>query len=342
MQTHRRETNVKTKPIQQEAVPHLSDFLAVLRTLRTQQTYRYMLGVFAVYAAEHFGQVPLDPLLWTDKLIADYYEWLLHRKHKRSAVASAIAALKRYLTWLSAHNHLSPDFRLDRAVILWKDVRGNRYTSESRVRHADPDVPRIVNYYDAIDLPVGDASTIQRRRLEILRDRAIVHTLYDSAARVSEISELTREALSDGRLGECRIIGKGGRERLFVITLEAQAAIRAYCIERRDDFPGLFISHGRNIGKSLGRGMIWTIVKRAADALGIKGFSSPHAFRHYRAQQLLDGGMDLAVLQSFLGHKDINLTRRVYAPGTPASKLRDQLTRFGLDAKTAVQGGEHV
>jgi hypothetical protein len=45
--------------------------------------------------------------------------------------------------------------------------------------------------------------------------------------------------------------------------------------ERADDYPGLFISHGRDIGTPIGRTTIWNVVKQAARALGLHKSTSP-------------------------------------------------------------------
>jgi site-specific recombinase XerD len=202
-------------------------------------------------------------------------------------------------------------------------------------REPDPGIPRIVTYYDSIPLPPPDEKNGKRKRLNILRARAIVHTLYASAGRVSEVASLTREAVLDGRKSEVRITGKGNKDRLLLLTKEAQQAIAAYCREREDNYPGLFISHGRDVGKTLGRGTLWSVVKKAAKELGLFKGTSPHAFRHFRAQQLLHEGMDLDVLQAYLGHADISTTRRIYAPYTAVDKVRDQLETFGRSARDA-------
>jgi integrase len=56
-------------------------------------------------------------------------------------------------------------------------------------------------------------------------------------------------------------------------------------------------------------------------------------FRHLRAQQLLDEGMALDMLQAYLGHADIGTTRRIYAPRTQLSALKDQVNTFGKSAE---------
>ena len=200
----------------------------------------------------------------------------------------------------------------------------------------DPELPALVTHYDNLPLPQGEDPRSRLERLKILRARAIVHTLYASGGRVSEVASLTREMVLDGRLDEVHLVGKGGQPRVILLTPEAMRAISAYIEERNDDFPGLFISHGRGRGNQLGRGTIWAVVKRAVKTLGLHHSTSPHSFRHYRATQLLNEGMPLESVQAYLGHQDISTTRKVYAH-TRTAVLRDQLSTFGRSPTEALE-----
>jgi integrase/recombinase XerD len=306
------------------ALEHIDRFLATISVPGTQATYRYGLAALAQFMHDMDYGTELR-----DDVLLKFYEYLSSGNEKRSPATrdNYLAAVKRFLTWLDANDYLPPGFQVGKAINRLKIVRGTRRSTQAG-REPDPDLPRIVTYYDEIPLPEN-----KTKRLEILRARAIVHTLYASAGRVSEVASLTREMVLDGRKAEVRITGKGNKDRLLLLTKEAQNAIAAYCRERTDKFPGLFISHGRGLGGRLSRKTLWMIVKQATNALGLYKGTSPHAFRHYRAQQLLHEGMDLDVLQSYLGHADIGTTRRVYAPFTSTEKVRDQLETFGRTAQ---------
>ena len=317
---------------------------------RTAEAYRYGLGRLAAFIAETKYMPPAPPSRvhpisgLRDDVLLKFHEWMVDSKYAPPTRDNYIAAVKRFLIWLDANDRLPTGFQVGKAVNRLTAARGTRRSAKAG-REPDPGLPRIVTYYDAIPLPSlpspsGGGSGAARDRLErlkILRARAIVHTLYASAGRVSEVASLTREMVLDGRLSEVRITGKGGKDRTLLLTKDAQSAIAAYCRERGDNLPGLFISHGRNAGKPLGRRSLWVVVKHAAKALRLYKGTSPHAFRHYRAQQLLHEGMDLDVLQAYLGHADISTTRRIYAPYTAVEKVRDQLETFGRSAREAVQ-----
>jgi site-specific recombinase XerD len=337
-------TKTPVAPFTVADLEHGEQFITTIASSpKTADAYRYGLARLAEFIADTKympAERPPAPKFATaalrDDVLLKFHEWLTKAKYAEPTRDNYLAAVKRFLIWLDANDRLPANFQVGKAVNRLKAARGSRRAAKAG-REPDPGVPNIVTYYDAITLPAADEKRGRIKRLEILRARAIVHTLYASAGRVSEVASLTREMVLDGRKSEVRITGKGNKDRVMLLTTDAQRAIAAYCREREDSYPGLFISHGRDAGKSLGRGTLWSVVKKAATALGLFKGTSPHAFRHFRAQQLLHEGMDLDVLQAYLGHADISTTRRIYAPYTAVEKVRDQLETFGRTAKDAAQ-----
>ncbi|AYG95991.1 site-specific tyrosine recombinase XerD [Brevundimonas naejangsanensis] len=147
-----------------------------------------------------------------------------------------------------------------------------------------------------------------------LRLIALVEMAYASGLRVSELLALKVEAV---RRDPAYLIvrGKGGKERLAPLNPAAREAIKAW-LDARDaarkpntpDSAWLFPSHGKT-GHLTPRRFA-QLLDQAALAAGIDPARvSPHVLRHAFATHLLEGGADLRVVQTLLGHADISTTQ---------------------------------
>jgi len=148
---------------------------------------------------------------------------------------------------------------------------------------------------------------------EGIRNRAIIETLYSCGLRVSELVELK---LSDIFWQEefIKVVGKGNKERLIPISRTALKEIKSYLTERIN----LPIKKGsedivflNRRGNKLTRQMIFIIINKLADEIGLDKQIGPHTFRHSFATHLLEGGANLRVIQEMLGHESI-LTTEIY------------------------------
>ncbi|WP_299171686.1 site-specific tyrosine recombinase XerD [uncultured Brevundimonas sp.] len=147
-----------------------------------------------------------------------------------------------------------------------------------------------------------------------LRLVALVEMAYASGLRVSELLGLKVEAV---RRDPAYLIvrGKGGKERLAPLNAAARAAIKAWLAARdakrkpeAPDSPWLFPSSGRT-GHLTPRRFA-QLLDEAAMTAGIDPARvSPHVLRHAFATHLLEGGADLRVVQTLLGHADIATTQ---------------------------------
>ncbi|PJF46869.1 MAG: hypothetical protein D6709_06080, partial [Chloroflexi bacterium] len=166
-----------------------------------------------------------------EAILQRFSAFLAKRKFARATRRLYLSSLRRLLQWMDANDMLPAGFNRAKAEAKLRVSRGD-VRAGYRHRAVDPDLPRIIAYYDAQLLPEADNQSNKRsktKRLELLRDRAIMHTLYASAGRVSEVASLTRAQLADGRSSEALITGKGNKQRMLFLTPEAQAAIQAYC-----------------------------------------------------------------------------------------------------------------
>jgi integrase/recombinase XerD len=156
-----------------------------------------------------------------------------------------------------------------------------------------------------------------------LRDRALLEVMYACGLRASEAVglELADVDLAEGLL---RARGKGSKERIVPIGLEAVGALRAYIQRGRPPLVGvkvetrLFVNRR---GSGLTRQGLYKIIQGHAGRVGLGGKMSPHTLRHTFATHLLAGGCDLRSLQEMLGHADL-ATTQVYTH-LSAERLKD-------------------
>ena len=134
--------------------------------------------------------------------------------------------------------------------------------------------------------------------------------------------EVARLQIGDIDLGKRTIAvrGKGGRgdvTRREPISEETYAAMRAYLAETRQHAGPLFRSK-RDVTQPVSGAQLGADVTKAMYRAGVKGYSfdgrSPHALRHTGAQDLVDAGVDMRVVQKALGHKRL-ATSELYVRG---------------------------
>ncbi|WP_026475475.1 site-specific tyrosine recombinase XerD [Alkaliflexus imshenetskii] len=157
-------------------------------------------------------------------------------------------------------------------------------------------------------------NTVDTKKPEGQRNKAILETLYSCGLRVSELIELKISNLFF-ESGFVKIEGKGSKERLVPISTKAIKEINLYLSEYRrnlkihaDSEDILFLNRR---GKKLSRVMIFTIIKNITKKLNMDKNISPHTFRHSFATHLIDGGANLRAVQEMLGHESI-ITTEIY------------------------------
>jgi integrase/recombinase XerD len=160
-----------------------------------------------------------------------------------------------------------------------------------------------------------------------LRDSAMLFTMYAAGLRVSEVVELQLVDV-DLRAGFVAAFGKGRKRRLVPIGEPARQAITAYLGQVRGRWAKpnegcLFVTQR---GHGMTRQAFWKALKIYGRAAGISKNLTPHMLRHSFATHLLQGGADLRVVQTLLGHTDIGTTQ-IYTHVT-ADHLRDMHRRY--------------
>ncbi len=158
------------------------------------------------------------------------------------------------------------------------------------------------------------------------RDHALLLTLYNSGARVSEITMLKRDQAYFGDSTFLQLFGKGRKERTIPLWAETVQVLRAWFQELGEHTPNIAFPSVR--GKSLSRDGVDYLLKRAVQRAVVDCPSlttkkiSPHIIRHTTAMHLLQAGVDIATIalrtrhDKLLANNDLVCTQRERGVGS--------------------------
>ena len=220
--------------------------------------------------------------------IVKYIESLKRKKLAKKTIARKVVAIKDFHKFLNQNNHIenvalkidSPKTDKSLPVVLSID-----------------EINKMISSIDGDD-PIS------------LRNKAMMELLYGSGLRISELLSIK---ISDIHLKEryLVIIGKGDKERMVPVGEMAIQSIRKYLESAYNDL----VPKGGNLlfynykKEPLSRQSVFKFVKKLALDNGIEKEISPHTLRHSFASHMLEGGMNLRVVQELLGHEDIQTTQ---------------------------------
>lgn len=136
-----------------------------------------------------------------------------------------------------------------------------------------------------------------------LKHRLLLAFLYYSGMRLDEIRNLHWGDIDFERKTIHLKVTKGSRDRILFLHPELEKMIFLLGAKKE----GLVFSPKE--GKCYNARSIEQVVKNAARKAGINKRVTPHTLRHSFATHLLEGGADLRIVQSLLGHKNLATTQ---------------------------------
>ena len=279
------------------------------RSRKTRVAYGSDLKQFGSYAGKDFALSALGGAL--------IEEWAAHLRNEGYSPASMrrkIVVLKVFCSYWVRRGELSesPFWRVKLSFgrieqlprALTEMEMGTLLAQAGRNRLA-VDVPR-----KGAALARSRNSHASSRAYRALRNLALVDLLFATGMRVGEASALD---LEDFVVAESvfRVQGKGGRDRLAFVVDEQTVLIQREHFDARSrlktESPALFLNaSGARLST---QGMANVIAQFRRDA-GIERHITPHMLRHTVATLLLRNGVDIRVVQEFLGHASIATTQR--------------------------------
>jgi len=144
------------------------------------------------------------------------------------------------------------------------------------------------------------------------RDYALLLTLYNSGARVSEVTTLQREQICFGPPTFLHLKGKGRKERTIPLWSHTSQVLHAWFDELGRLGAPMAFPNAR--GGALSREGVDYLLQRAVEKAATRCPSlrtkriTPHVLRHTTALHLLQSGVDIAVIALWLGHESIETT----------------------------------
>ena len=269
----------------------------------TQESY-----VFAVRKiAEHFNKLP-DQI--TENEIREYFLYLKNiKKYGRSASTLAMCGIKFFYTYTL--NRDWPTLTLVRAPHQHK-------------------------------LPVVLSQEQVKRLLasiRIFRHRACLSTIYACGLRLTEGTHIQIGDIDSHHMLLHVKFGKGGKDRYVPLPEKTLIMLRKFWLTHKNKLwlfpaPGRSGTHMHEATEPLPRSSVQIVFKAAVRECGIYKKVSVHTLRHSYATHLLEKGVNLRLIQEYLGHKSpkttaiyTHLTSKVQDAGYKAvNELVDELS----------------
>ena len=171
--------------------------------------------------------------------------------------------------------------------------------------------PREVDFLmdEEIEVLLNAPYRYAKTEIQKLRDSVILHVLYGSWLRVSELLSLDRNDIVPWEK-QFSIVWKWSKLRSVFFRREAMDWIERYLALRTDNYDPLIISLSKNsYWKRMSRNSVEELVKKYAFMIGLEKRVTPHVLRHSFATALLKRWADIRSVQTLLGHSSITTTQ---------------------------------
>ncbi len=240
-----------------------------------------------------------DPIKKLDRDFVKTYIQKLNSQYSIRSVKRKIASLKAFFNYLEYEDHIpiNPFRKIKVSLPTPKDLPKTLNLKE------------ISKILDEAYRELNNAKT-DYQLFTATRNIAIIELLFATGARVSEIASLKTGDI-DIDNGSIKILGKGKKERILCIgNKSVLLALRKYNALKNPTQSGkAFFINRRGLSYST-QSIRFLLKHLTANVLPEKRVT-PHMFRHSFATLLLEEGVDIKYIQSFLGHSSI-VTTQIY------------------------------
>lgn len=279
------------------------------RSKKTQIAYKSDLEQLASYVPKECSLASFDA-----QLVENWAANLRTKAYSPASMRRKMVVLKVFCSYWVRKGVLleSPFWRVK--LSFGRIIQLPRALSESEMRDL---LAQAGQRHRAAEVPIKRSALARSkvpgnstRSYRALRNLALVDLLFATGMRVGEVSTLN---LRDFEVAESvfKVRGKGGRDRLAFVVDEQTVRIQKEHIEARSrlasESAALFLNAS---GARLSTQGIANIIAQFRKDAGIERHITPHMLRHTVATLLLRNGVDIRVVQEFLGHASIATTQR--------------------------------
>jgi site-specific recombinase XerD len=273
-----------------------------------RDTFKLLISWFRDERSIPPGKLTLDCI--DAAAVTGFLNWLETERHNSISTRNQrLAAISSFCTWMQTRDPAR--------MACWQDILAIPAKKQDR-----PAVSHLTAGQARRLLAQPDRSTRQGRR-----DATLLATLYDTAARVQELADLTVRDIRLQHPAMAALTGKGRKTRHVPLMSNTAAILTSYLAEYRldrpghDDHPVFFNQHGTKLSRG---GIAWIIGKyltRAEDPQLTDADVSPHTLRHSKAMHLYEAGVPLPYIRDILGHVDLSTTE-IYARASTEAKRK--------------------
>ena len=163
-------------------------------------------------------------------------------------------------------------------------------------------------------LPVILTKSEVRRLLSLIKVndyRICLELIYACGLRIGEAVKITPADIDGERLILHVKNGKGRKDRAVPLPINIYNKLREYWKthgNRKIMFPGLREADRSTTDKTFKRRVLQIAFKKALQEADIVRKATPHTLRHSYATHLLEAGVNIRVIQKFLGHRSLRAT----------------------------------